>query len=107
MILGGLSVGKDLNSGINPRILLQGDEAAAYKQTLNMSFLGLPRCPVSLSPPGSKKSDDRKYVCVGRLRCKNLGTCSLRRTFFFVFCFVFFFWFYGFHVFVFFVLRYS
>ena len=33
------------------------------------------------SPPGSKKSDDRKYVCVDRLRCKNLGTFSLPRTF--------------------------
>ena len=44
VILGGQSVGKDLNSGINPRILLQGDEAAAYKHTLDMSFLGLPRC---------------------------------------------------------------
>ena len=40
------------------------------------------------SPPGSKKSDDRKYVCVGRLRCKNLGTFSLPRTFFCV-CFFF------------------
>ena len=39
------------------------------------------------SPPGSKKSDDRKYVCVGRLRCKNLGTFSLPRTFFCVFFF--------------------
>ena len=44
VILGGQSVGKDLNSGINPRILLQGDEAAAYKRTLDMSFLGLPQC---------------------------------------------------------------
>ena len=40
------------------------------------------------SPPGSKKSDDQKYACVGRLRCKNLGTFSLPRTFFCV-CFFF------------------
>ena len=33
------------------------------------------------SPPGSKKSDDRKYICVDRLRCKNQGTFSLPRTF--------------------------
>ena len=44
VILGGQSVRKDLNSGINPRILLQGDEAAAYKHTWDMSFLGLLRC---------------------------------------------------------------
>ena len=33
------------------------------------------------SPPGSKKSDDRKYVCIDRLRCKNLGIFSLPRIF--------------------------
>ena len=44
VILGGQSVGKDLDSGINPRILPQGDEAAAYKHTWDMSFLGLLRC---------------------------------------------------------------
>ena len=50
------------------------------------------------SPPGSKKSDDRKYVCIDRLLCKNLGTFSLPRTF----CCLF--WFCCFD---FFVLRYS
>ena len=39
------------------------------------------------SPPGSKKSDDRKYVCIDRLRCKNLGIFSLPRIFFFFFFF--------------------
>ena len=84
MILGGQSVGKDLHSGINPRILPQGDEAAAYKHTLDMSFFRFTSVYVAcecrcisgrpFSPSGSKKSDDRKYVCVDRLRCKNLGT---------------------------------
>ena len=44
VILGGQSVRKDLDSGINPRILPQGDEAATYKHTGDMSFLGLLRC---------------------------------------------------------------
>ena len=37
-MLGGQSVGKDLNTGINPRILLQGDEPAASILTMDMGF---------------------------------------------------------------------
>ena len=37
-MLGGQSVGKDLNTGINPRIFLQGDEPAASILTMDMSF---------------------------------------------------------------------
>ena len=38
VILGGQSVGKDLNTSTIPRIFLQGDETAACKQTMDMSF---------------------------------------------------------------------
>ena len=74
MILGGQSIGKDVDSGINPRILPQGDEAAAYKHTLDMSFFRFTSVYVAcqrrrisgrrFSYFRVEKRDDQKYICI-------------------------------------------